>query len=84
MTKSINVKISEDLYSELGQHDEINWSGVVRTAIKSKLSDLETNKFDKEKARKAFLECKKLRDSEVFKGRRTGVEIVREWRDKRK
>lgn len=84
MTKSINVKISDDLYSELGQHDEINWSGVVRTAIKNKLNNLELGKFDNERARRAFLECKKLRDSEVFKGKKTGAEIVREWRDKRR
>lgn len=43
-----------------------------------------TNKFDKERARKAFIECKKLRNSRIFKGEKTGTEIIREWRDKRR
>ncbi len=83
MTKSINVKIQEDLYGSMGIHEEINWSGVIRSAIKEKLKSLEDRKFDKERARKAFNASQKLLAAHAFSGR-PGTEIIREWRDKRK
>lgn len=84
MVKSINVKVDENLYEAMSLHEEINWSGVVRTSIKEKLNGLDVQKIDKEKARKALLDCRMLRNSGIFKGGKTGAEIVREWRDKRK
>lgn len=84
MTKSINVKINETILESMNCHEEINWSGVVRSALINKLEELNTIRFDKEKAKKAFINCKKLRETGVFRSRKTGAEIVREWRNKRR
>jgi len=84
MTKSINVKIDENMYDSMTKHEEVNWSGVVRTAIKNKLEQLETKKFDKELAMKAFKHLEKIRESRIFSGGKSGTELIREWRDKRR
>ncbi len=84
MTKSINVKIDETIYESMTKYDEINWSGVVRTAIKNKLEQLETKKFDKKLALKAFKDSQRTLKSGIFSGGKSGTELIREWRDKRK
>ena len=84
MTKSINIKMNESLWQELKEYEEINWSGVVRSALVNKIEELDKRKFDKEKAKKAFLDCRILRQNNTFKGKKTGAEIIREWRDRRK
>ncbi|HLC58689.1 MAG TPA: hypothetical protein VJI68_02415 [Candidatus Nanoarchaeia archaeon] len=83
MTKSINVKVENETWEAMKTHEEINWSGVIRNTIKNKLKELEERKFDKNKAKNAFLESEKIIKEKVFKGK-SGVEIIREWRDKRK
>lgn len=83
MTKSINVRIDDELYTAMNSHEEINWSGVVRLALKEKLGEVKVRKFDQEKARKAFKDSQRLLESKAFTGR-SGVDIIREWRDKKK
>ncbi len=83
MTKSISVKIDEHLWEAMKTHEEINWSGVIRTTIKEKLHQLQEKKFDKKKAEEALLNLAFLR-KESFLNDKTGAEIIREWRDKRK
>ena len=84
MTKAISVKIDEELWTAMKTHEEVNWSGVIRNTIKNKLEELEEKKFDKNKARKAIEKIKKIRQQGSFKLDKTGTEIIREWRDKRK
>ncbi|MBS3168646.1 hypothetical protein J4216_05965 [Candidatus Woesearchaeota archaeon] len=82
MTKSISVKIEEELWKKMKTHEEINWSGVIRNSIKNKLESLE-GKFDKGIAKEAFLDSEEILKEKIFKGR-SGTEIIREWRDKRR
>jgi len=67
-------------------NDEINWSAFLRKCLNQKLEKMKEteNSFDTEKARKALDDANKIRKSGVFKGERTGVEIIREWREKRR
>lgn len=48
------------------------------------MDNIENDNFDEEKAREAAKGMDKIRESGIFDGGKTGVELIREWRDKRK
>lgn len=87
MTDSIiSLRISNEMLKQMRTNDEINWSAYLRNCLNKKLENLEETEknFDVEKAKKALDDVNKIRKSGVFKGERTGVEIIREWREKRR
>ena len=79
---TISVRINEELHQQMKLHDEINWSGVIRNTLIQKLEQLE--KINKDLALKAAKSMDKLRQAHVFDGGKPSVEIIREWRDRRK
>ena len=84
MTKSINIKVDDELWTSLKKYEEINWSGSIRNLLRNKLKEFkESKKFNKKLALKAFKNSQKLLETKAFTGR-LGVDAIREWRNKRK
>ncbi|MBI4016321.1 MAG: hypothetical protein HY363_01355 [Candidatus Aenigmarchaeota archaeon] len=78
----ISVRVEKSVHGQMQLHDEINWSGVLRSAIDKKLDELES--IDTKRAQEAVAETAKLRKAKVFANKKLAEEIIREWRDKRK
>lgn len=79
---TISVKIDKEIYNQMKMHDYLNWSALIRRALAKELEQIE--RINIEKAKKAVADINRIRESRVFKGGTTGVEIIREWRNKRK
>ena len=87
MTDSIiSLRIDKETLNQMRMNDEINWSAFLRNCLNKKLEKMKEteNSFDIEKARKAAESMDKIRESGIFNKGKTGVEIIREWREKRK
>ena len=80
----ISLRINKELKERMRRQDEVNWSSIIRKAIIKRLEEREEDNFDTEKARKASAEMNKIRKSGIFNKGKTGTEIIREWRNKRK
>lgn len=84
MTKAINVKVDDKLWQRMKKHDEINWSGVIRNSIRQKIETIsQQEQFDHDLAAKAFHDALDIRKKKLFQGR-SGTDIIREWRDRKK
>jgi hypothetical protein len=79
---TISLRLDKSLREKMKTHNEINWSAVIRRAIAEYLKNL--HKMNEEKAREAFHSIEKTRKSKIFSKGKTGTEIIREWREKRK
>ena len=79
---TISVRIDEELYNRMQVHEEINWSGMIRSLLSRKIDDLES--IDFERAKVAVKNIDKIRSSGIFTGGKDSTELIREWRDKRK
>lgn len=87
MTDSIiSLRIDKETLKKMRMNDEINWSAFLRNCLNQKLEKMKEteNSFDYDRARKAMEDAEKIRKSGIFDGGKTGVEIIREWRNKRK
>ncbi len=86
MTDSIiSLRIDKETLKKMRMNNEINWSAFLRNCLNKNLEKMESEKkFDIERARKAADNMDKIRESGVFNSERTGVEIIREWREKRR
>lgn len=82
----ISLRIDKRLHEQMKQVDYINWSAVLRKALVKQLEEQMQKEigFDEEKARKAAQDMDRIRKSGVFSGGKTGTELIREWRDKRR
>ncbi len=78
----ISVRVGEEIKQRMKLHDEINWSAVVRKAILQQIE--KERKIDFERAKRAAKEIDRIRKSRDFDKGKTSVEIIREWRNKRK
>jgi len=78
----ISLRIGKELKEKLRAATHINWSAVVRKALNEEVKKI--YRIDKEKAEEAAKNMDKIAKSGVFSGGKTGTEIIREWRDKRK
>lgn len=79
---TISVRVDEGLHNEMKLHDEINWSAILRKAIEHRLEDLEH--IDVARAEKAIADAIAVRKSGAFSSGKPSLEIIREWRTKRK
>jgi hypothetical protein len=79
---TVSVRVDKRLHDQMRLHEEINWSAVIRKAIKQRLEDLE--QVDVARAQRALESAGRVRESGIFAGGKTGAEIIREWRDKRR
>lgn len=76
----ISLRINKDLKEKMKSQEEINWSVILRNAIAEALEEEEKM----EKRKKASESIDRMRESRAFsKNKKTGTEIIREWRDKR-
>lgn len=81
----MSVRIDKGLREKMRMIEHINWSSVIRKALMEKVEELKEDTFDVERARRASMMMDKLRESGAFsKGKKTGTEIIREWRNKRR
>jgi hypothetical protein len=78
---TISLRIDKKLHQRMKQHDELNWSAVLRRSIAEELDHIEH--FDRKRAQDAVKAAKDIRESDGYHGK-SGAEIIREWRDKRK
>jgi predicted transcriptional regulator len=82
---TISVRIDEQLYAKMKQLETINWSAVMRRAVQQQVEQQQKREaFDTEKALRAVESMEKIRKSRIFDGGKSSVEIIREWRNKRR
>lgn len=79
---TVSVKVDSTIHEHMKLHDEINWSGVLRKAIDEQIEKLHT--VDKKKVDSALTRIKKIREAHAFDHGRPSLEILKEWRRKRK
>lgn len=83
MTDSIiSVRIGQDIREKMKTFSYINWSAVIRKMIREQIE--KEDNFNLEKAKEASRKIDALRKSGAFNKGKSGVEIIREWRNKRK
>lgn len=82
MTDSIiSVRINKEILERMRMCNEINWSSLIRNSINKRLENME--EINQKKARESAKKMDEIRKSHIDKGK-TGVEIIREWRERRK
>lgn len=79
---TISVRIDNVLHEEMKFHDEVNWSAVLRKSIVEHIKKMDS--IDTESAKRSAQLMDKLRMSGVFDKGKPSIEIIREWRQKRK
>lgn len=78
----ISLRVGEDIRERMKMVRHINWSALIRKSIEEQLEKEST--FDIEKAKRASQDIDRIRKSSVFSGGKSGTEIIREWRNKRR
>lgn len=79
---TISLRIEKKIHKQIKLHDEINWSAILRRSIYEQLQKLDT--IDIERAKESAIRMDKLRRADVFNKGKLSVDIIREWRQKRK
>ena len=79
---TVSLRVDRDVHERMRQHEEINWSGVLRKTIAERLEQAEA--IDYARAKSAADQMDRIRKSGIFNRGRPSVEIIREWRQKRK
>ncbi len=83
--KSISMRIDDETKARMETHPDINWSEIVRRAIKERLEieeSLRVKKFDHARALRATKTMTRLRAK--TSGKWNGAEEIRKWRAFRK
>jgi hypothetical protein len=80
----ISLRIDKQIHERMKQAQHIKWSAILRQAIKQQIEMLEENNFNFEKAKKSLEDMNKIRKSRIFDKGKSSVEIIREWRNKRR
>ena len=79
---TISLRLDKKIHQQMKQHDEINWSALLRKSIIATVNDFDS--IDKNRAQKAALSIDKLRKSNAFSTGKESNVIIREWRNKRR
>ena len=83
MTDSIiSLRVSKEMLEKMRANNEINWSAFLRNCLKQNLEKM--NFVDEEKVKNAERIMKEIKSLKKTRGGKTGTEIIREWRNKRK
>jgi len=82
----ISLRIDKFTKERMKIFEHINWSAVLRKAIKEQIKKQEENEkiIDMKKAKMASKIINEIKKSRIFDGGKSSVEIIREWRNKRK
>ena len=78
----LSVRIDKHTKDRMKKHAHINWSAIVRKILAQELDKM--HMIDRKRAMEAVKDMDRIRTSGVFDGGKTGAEIIREWRDKRR
>jgi hypothetical protein len=78
----ISLRVGKELRDKMKIYSHINWSAIIRSALVEELKKM--NRIDKKRAIEAMKDMDRIRKSKVFDKGKSGTEIIREWRDKRK
>ena len=79
---TISVRVDETVHKQMKLHDDINWSAVIRQSLSQKLEQMESINIDR--ALRGAKQMDALRKSKSFDHGKQSVELIREWREKRK
>jgi hypothetical protein len=79
---TVSVRVDKNLHNQMKLHEEINWSAVLRKSIVEQLEAAEH--IDTIRAKHAAEGMDRLRKTSIFDKGRPSLEIIREWREKRK
>ena len=77
---TVSLRVSDALKEKMNEHDEINWSAVIRANIEEEIARLESRSIGHAVATSERLsnEIDKVEVKDV-----NTAETIREWRDKR-
>ena len=78
---TISLRLDKRLHSEMKQHDEVNWSAVLRKHIAEVVENM--HHLDQQRAELARKTMDRFRQSKAFSSGKSSVEVIREWREKR-
>lgn len=82
---TISLRIDKRLHEQMKQIEYINWSAILRKALIEQVAQIKIkDAAKKERIMQASRNIDKIRASGVFSGGKTSVEIIREWRNKRR
>ena len=79
---TISLRVDKEIHKKMKLHDEINWSALLRKSIIKTIENFDF--IDKERAEKAALSMDKLRKVNAFSSGKESVQVIREWRNRRK
>lgn len=79
---TISLRVDKTLHAEMKMHDEINWSAVLRNSISHTLESLEKIDTSRAEAASKFIDA--FRTANTFRKGKKSVEVIREWREKRR
>ena len=79
---TVSVRIEKELHNQMKLHEEINWSAIMRKSIVEQLE--KQARIDVDRAQKAAQVMGLLRQAKVFGRGKSSVEVIREWRQKRR
>jgi len=77
---TVSLRVSDELKKKMDEHDEINWSAVIRANIEEEIGRLESRSIGHAVATSEQLSNEI--DEEEVQDENT-AETIREWRDKR-
>ena len=78
---TISMRIGRELHEKMKMHAELNWSALMRGWLSHYVENAETHTSLKKKELADKMDA--IRRSTV-KGGKSGTDIIREWRNKRK
>mgnify|MGYP001573655261 CR=1 FL=1 len=79
---TISIRIDKNMHEKMKRIEYINWSAILRKALMQELSKID--EVNKEKVKIASETMNRIRKEGIFNKGKTGVEIIREWRNKRR
>lgn len=79
---TVTLRVDKNIHNQMKLHDEVNWSAVLRKSIIKKLEGLE--RIDVARAKQAVKSMDAIRKAKIFDKGKSSVEVIREWRRKRK
>ena len=77
---TVSLRVPDELKRKMDEHDEINWSAVLRANLKDEIERLESRRIGHAVATSERL-SNEIDEADVRD--QNTAEIIREWRDKR-
>lgn len=77
---TVSIRVPDDLKERMEEHDEINWSAVIRANIEEELGELESRRIGHAVATSERLS--NAIDADDVADQNT-ADVIREWRDER-